>query len=58
MAMCLRHGLLGGLDKLSQIFKLPADKAKHDGKAHIHLFCKPRKDGSRATRLTHPAAWR
>ena len=57
MAMCLRHGLPGGLDKLSTIFKL-TDDAKHDGKAFIHLFCKPDKNGNRNTRLTHPEAWR
>jgi DNA polymerase len=57
MAACLRHGLPGGLDKLSTIFRLTTD-AKHDGKAFIHLFCKPDKHGKRNTRLTHPEAWR
>jgi DNA polymerase len=59
MAMALRHGLPGGLDKLCTVFRLPADVAKHKrGRELIHLFCKPQKGGERATRLTHPAEWR
>lgn len=58
MTMALRHGLPGGLDKLSVIFKLPAEFAKIAGKELIHLFCKPTKDGKRNTRLTHPKEWR
>jgi DNA polymerase len=59
MAMALRHGLPGGLDKLCTIFKLPEDVAKHKrGRELIHLFCKPQTGGERATRLTHPAEWR
>lgn len=59
MVRALLHGLPGGLDKLSAIFKLGAD-AKQDGKKLIHLFCKPtKKDGKlvRNTRETHPAEW-
>jgi DNA polymerase len=58
MAMCLRHGLPGGLDKLSAVFKLDTTTAKKAGKSFIHLFCKPTKDGGRNTRLTHPQDWR
>lgn len=57
MAMAYRHGLPGGLDKLSTIFKLPDDFAKIDGKQFIQLFCKL-VDGKRNTRLTHPKLWR
>ena len=57
MAMALRHGLPGGLDKLSQIFKLADEDAKIDGREFIQLFCKPTKDGKRNTRLTHPKEW-
>ena len=61
MAMCLRHGLPGGLDKLSTIFKLSADHAKIKGRDMINLFCKMQKKGKkpyRATRHTHPTEWR
>jgi DNA polymerase bacteriophage-type len=58
MAMCFRHGLPGGLDKLSTIFRLPADKMKKEGRALIQLFCKPQKGGERATRHTHPKEWK
>lgn len=58
MAMALRHGLPGGLDKLGTVFKLTADTAKDKaGRELIHLFCKPQKGGKRATRLTHPKEW-
>lgn len=53
------HGLPGGLDILSQIFKLPVDKAKNkDGTRLIQLFCRPQRDGSRNTRRTHPEEWK
>jgi DNA polymerase len=59
MAMCLRHGLPGGLEKLSTIFKLADGKAKQKGgRELINLFCKPDKNGQRNTRLTHPKEWR
>jgi len=57
MAQALAHGLPGGLQKLSNIFKLSGDKAKDpEGRAYINLFCSPR-DGKRATRSTHPDEW-
>ncbi len=59
MAMANRHGLPGGLDKLSTIFKLDVDTAKDKrGRELINLFCKPQKKGVRATRHTHPGEWR
>jgi DNA polymerase len=58
MAACLRHGLPGGLDKLSTIFKLDDVKSKKHGREYINLFCKLNKNGERATRLTHPEEWR
>ena len=58
MVRALAHGLPGGLMVLSEIFKLPIDKAKDKaGHTLIHLFCKPQKAGSRATRVTHPKEW-
>jgi DNA polymerase len=58
MVQAYAHSLPGSLDMLCQIFGVPHDQAKSkDGNALIQLFCKPRKDGSRATRLTHPAEW-
>ena len=60
MVKALAHGLPGGLDILSDIFKL-GDKAKHkDGRRLIQLFCTPRPATSkirRATRETHPKEW-
>jgi len=57
MAQALAHGLPGGLPYLSDIFKLPSDKAKDpEGRLLVNLFCKPR-DGKRASRSAHPAEW-
>jgi DNA polymerase bacteriophage-type len=58
MAAAYRHGLPGGLDKLSIIFRLPVEDAKHEGHQLVMLFCKPMKGGQRATRHTHPEQWR
>lgn len=46
MALARMHGLPGGLDKLSTIFKLGLDEAK-DKRGHelIQVFCVPKKDG-------------
>lgn len=58
MIRALAHGLPGGLDLLCQIYKLPEDKAKlKDGRKLVHLFCKPKPDGSRNTSKTHPKEW-
>lgn len=58
MTMALRHGLPGGLDKLSTIFKLSDTEAKLEGRDFIQLFCKLNKEGKRHTRHTHPKEWR
>lgn len=59
MARALLHGLPGGLLILSALFKLPIDKAKDkEGHSLIQLFCKPDKEGNRATRQTHPEQWK
>lgn len=60
MAQALRHGLPGGLEKLSIVLKLPEGKV--DGKALIQLFCKPVKKPkkgapNRNTHRTHPREW-
>lgn len=60
MAQALRHGLPGGLDKLSIVLKLHEDHAKVDGKALIQLFCKLHTKGKakrRNTSQTHPKEW-
>jgi DNA polymerase len=57
MAMSLRHGLPGGLEKLSSVFKLPEEFHKREGREFIQLFCKMTKGQPRATRLTHPKQW-
>ncbi len=58
MAMALRHGLPGGLEKLSHVFKLPEEFHKITGKEFINLFCKVAKGETRATRHTHPEKWK
>lgn len=58
MAMARMHGLPGGLDKLSGIFKLPPELAKDErGKDLIQLFCVPRRDGKYNDRHSHPKQW-
>ncbi|SAL47092.1 DNA polymerase I [Caballeronia arvi] len=58
MLQAYAHSLPGKLDLLCQIFKLPMDQAKDKrGGQLIQRFCKPQRDGSRATRLTHPTEW-
>jgi DNA polymerase bacteriophage-type len=58
MALARMHGLPGGLEKLSTIFKLGEDEAKdHRGQALIQIFCIPRKDGGYNDRFTHPVEW-
>lgn len=57
-ALARLHGLPGGLDKLSIIFRLPIDEAK-DKRGHdlIMLFCTPNKAGGWNTKYTHPRQW-
>lgn len=56
----ISHGLPGGLDKLSMIYKL-GDEGKHDGgKDLIRLFCVPAPKNAkvrRRTKKTHPEEW-
>lgn len=58
MALARMHGLPGGLDKLSTIFKLGLEEAK-DKRGHelIMIFCVPRKDGKFNDKYTHPNEW-
>jgi DNA polymerase len=56
MTRAMQHGLPGGLDKLSAIFKLGDASKDKEGKALIQLFCKPNK-GVRNTYATHPEQW-
>lgn len=61
MVQALCHALPGGLDKLCTIFNIAEEDAKlKDGRALIHLFCKPRPKNMklrRASRETHPEEW-
>lgn len=58
MAQARMHGLPGGLDRLCELLKIPADEAKRkDSKKLIRLFCVPNKEGGWNTKETHPAEW-
>lgn len=61
MAMAYQHGLPGALATLSEVLRLPQDKAKDkDGKRLVQLFCKPlgaNRKLDRADRNTHPQDW-
>ncbi len=57
MALARMHGLPGGLDKLSTIFKLGAEGKDANGHALIQVFCIPRKDGRYNDKHSHPAEW-
>jgi DNA polymerase len=62
MVRATMHSLQGGLDPLSEQFKLgETDEAKmKDGRQLVQLFCKPRpktSKTSRATSDTHPEQW-
>ena len=58
MVQAFAHSLPGSLDKLGEVLNLHEDKRKlKRGKALVQLFCKPRPDGSRATKDTHPTEW-
>jgi len=59
MVRAYMHGLPGSLGQLSQIYRLPVDKAKDAaGKRLIRLFCIPDKDGVRHYAKDHPEEWR
>lgn len=61
MVQAFAHGLPGNLGKLGEILGLPEDQQKmKEGKALIHLFCKPQPKNSklrRATYLSHEDEW-
>jgi DNA polymerase bacteriophage-type len=58
MAMARMHGLPGGLDKLSGIFKLPPELAKDErGKDLIPFFCIPQKNGKYREPRDHSEKW-
>lgn len=58
MALARMHGLPGGLDKLSTIFKLGETEAKDKrGYELIQIFCIPRKDGGYNDKYSHPNEW-
>jgi DNA polymerase len=57
-ALARMHGLPGGLEKLSTIFKLDADEAKDKrGRELIQLFCVPNKEGEFNDKCSHPKEW-
>jgi DNA polymerase len=58
MALARMHGLPGGLDKLSTIFKLDESEAKDKrGYELIRIFCIPLKSGFYYNKYTHPVEW-
>ncbi len=61
MTQALAHGLVGSLDMLCDILRVPQDKAKlKTGKKLIQRFCKPGAKNvklRRATSATHPEEW-
>jgi len=61
MTQALAHGMPGGLDKLCDIYRVPAALAKSkEGRRLIMLFCKPlpkNRKLRRATPETHPVEW-
>ncbi len=60
MVQAMAHGLPGGLDKLSAIFKLGEDAKQKGGKDLIRLFCMPRPKNQklrRATKNEYPDEW-
>ncbi len=58
MVQAYSHGLPGGLDMMGAALGVnDVDRKFKTGRRLIQLFCKPQKDGSRNTRLTHPDEW-
>lgn len=51
------HGLVGALDALCRNLHVSEEDAKADGKAHIQLFCVPRKDGTFNQPWEYPNEW-
>lgn len=61
MVQALAHSLPGALAALCEVLQIDAENAKSkEGRALIHLFCKPPSVNlkrGRATAATHPAEW-
>ena len=61
MVLAYEHGLPGSLGALSEVLRLPQDKARDkDGARLVQLFCKPlpaTRKIARADRHTHPEDW-
>jgi DNA polymerase len=58
MVQAFSHALPGALASLGEVMNVVEDKRKlKSGSRLIQLFCKPRPDGSRATKQTHPVEW-
>ena len=61
IVQALAHSLPGALSALCDVLSIEADDAKDkEGRALIHLFCKPPAKNlkrGRATAATHPAEW-
>ena len=58
MVIALQHSLPAGLGVLSDLYKLPIDKAKDkEGRTLIQLFCKNRPDGSRPSPVLYNKEW-
>lgn len=57
MALARMHGLPGGLDKLSVIFKLGLEGKDTRGRELIQVFCVPKKDGTYNDKHSHPKQW-
>lgn len=58
MVRALAHSLPGALGTLCALYQVEEDKAKdRDGKKLIQYFCKPRPEGNKLTRFTHPNEW-
>ncbi len=58
MVQAYSHSLPGGLEMMADALGVDVDKRKLKiGRKLMNLFCKPQKDGTRATRLTNPEDW-
>jgi len=58
MVQAYCHSLPGNLEMMADALGVATDKRKlKTGRDLIRLFCMPRKDKPRATRLTHPEEW-
>jgi DNA polymerase len=56
-ALARMHGLMGGLSRLCEVFKVTGEEMKKEGKHLIKLFCTPKMDGTFNDRKSHPKEW-